>query len=68
MFNGEKYVLIKTDDSTLQAKSKTENKNPLCVEKCATCMVIMLGGAGANGGSVSVAVNKMAEYLKSNGY
>jgi hypothetical protein len=68
MFNGDKYVLIKTDETSLQAKSKAEAKNPLCVEMCNTCMVVMIGGPGSNGGSVSVAVNKMAAYLKENNY
>ena len=68
IFNGEKFVLIKADDEVIQGKSKGEAKLPLTIQKCNTCVVVMLGKAGSNGGSVSVAVNKMAQYLKENNY
>ena len=67
-FNGERFVLIKVEEDVINAKSKAEGKQPLTIQKCNTCMVIMLGTAGSNGGSVSVAVNKMATYLKDNNY
>jgi len=67
-FNGEKWVLVKADDECLEAKSKGEAKNPMSIQKCNTCIVIMVGKKGSNGGTVSVAVSKMATYLKENNY
>jgi len=67
-FNGEKFVLIKIDEDVLNAKSKGEQKQPLTIQKCNTCMVIMLGKSGANGGSISIAVSKMANHLKEHNY
>jgi len=68
-FNGRKFVLIKVDDDGfLQAKSKDEDKLPLSVQLCATCIVVMLGKKGSNGGSVSKAVGQIGDHLKGAGY
>jgi len=70
VFNGRKFVLIKVDDELgfLQAKSKDEDKLPLTVQQCKTCLVVMLGKKGSNGGSVSKAVGEIGDHLKNAGY
>ena len=65
-FNGERFALLTCDEDQINAKSKATSKRPLTIMKCNTCMVIMLGTSSSNGGSVSVAVDKMATYLKDN--
>ena len=67
-FNGEKFVLVKCQEDALQAKSKGEGKNPLSVEKSNQCMTIARGVDGSNGGSLAIAVGKIADYLKANNY
>jgi len=69
-FNGRRFVLVKMDEDlgTMQAKSKDDDKLPLCVQQCNTCMVIMLGNKGSNGGTVSKSVGQIGDHLKNSGY
>jgi hypothetical protein len=61
-------VAIKIDEETLQAKSKGDKKYPMTFQKTNTAVVVAFGTDGSNAGSVSIAVNKMATYLKDNNY
>merc|ERR1712088_161435 len=68
LLNGEKYTFLRIEGDQLLGKSKTEGKNPVCVQKTGQALVIAIGTPTSQAGSVNIAVGKLADYLQQAGY
>lgn len=67
--NGMKFTLLRVDpmDGLLQGRSK-EDSRPITVVLTNMTAVVGIGEPDAVGGSVSVTVSKVTDYLKSQGF
>merc|ERR1712113_453672 len=66
--NGEKYALLRTDDSTLYGKGKSGDEQPVTIMKTTTLLIIAIGVGGSQAGSLNKAVGKVGDYLVESGY
>merc|ERR1712193_293151 len=68
VLNGEKYTFLRIEGDQLLGKSKTEGKNPVCVQKTSQALVIAIGTPTSQAGQLNMAVGKLADYLQQQGY
>lgn len=62
---GEKYFCISAEPDLVRGR---KNKNALCIVGTVTAMIIAVGDEVAAAGVLNNTVEKLADYLKQNGY